>query len=321
VLGVQGTLATGEPSPLARALAAATDLVRLTRPSTASGDERRVKSLWEVASDAGLRTAVVNWWATWPAPADAGIIVTDRATLRLERGGELDAEIAPPELYASLRGRWTELRREASGHAARIRSAGEVEPLLRRSAELDALQMAITRTVSDAGTDLACTYLPGLDLVQHGLLRTAERAPSPSTMAASLAALEDYYVFLDGLLAQPLAAGTGEIVLLLTSPGRVQGGTPGLVAMRGSAANVLARDSAARPIDIVPTVLHALGVPISRELPGRALIELFSAEFARRYPLREVATYGQPAPKQTPRGSQPLDQEMIDRLRSLGYVR
>ena len=37
----------------------------------------------------------------------------------------------------------------------------------------------------------------------------------------------------------------------------------------------------ARPMDIMPTVLHALGVPISRELAGRPMVELFSVEFAR----------------------------------------
>ena len=71
----------------------------------------------------------------------------------------------------------------------------------------------------------------------------------------------------------------------------------------------------------MPTVLHALGVPLSRELAGRPLVELFTATFARRYPVREVSTYGSPAADRAPRTGQPLDQEMIDRLRSLGYVR
>ena len=71
----------------------------------------------------------------------------------------------------------------------------------------------------------------------------------------------------------------------------------------------------------MPTVLHALGIPISRELAGRPLVEMFSATFARRSPVREVSTYGSPAADRAPRTGQPLDQEMIDRLRSLGYVR
>jgi hypothetical protein len=322
VFGLQGSLAAGEPSPLVRALATASDLIRLTRPSIASRDERRVKTLWEAAAGAGLRTAVVNWWATWPAPAEGGIVISDRAILRLERGGELDAEIAPPALYQMLRARWAALRTRAAEEASLVRSTAASEPLLRRSAELDALQLAVTREAAQPGADLVCTYLPGLDLVQHGLLGTFDGStPSPSSMAAKLADLEAYYTFLDRLLAQPLAVANDEIVMVLTSPGRVHARTSGLFALRGAAANRLVRDAVGRPIDIAPTVLHALGIPISRELPGRPLVELLSADFARRYPVREVATYGKPAGNQVPRGGQPLDQEMIDRLRSLGYVR
>jgi len=321
VAGVQGTLTAGQPSTLGRAIAAATDLVRLTRPSIARGDERRVKTLWEVASGAGLRTAVVNWWATWPAPSNSGIVVTDRAILRLERGGDLDAEIAPRDTYDRLRERWPDLRTRASERAATV--AGTIEEgLLRRSAELDALLLGLTREVSGDTIDLVCTYFPGLDVVQHGLLTTPEGAAlPPSAMAARLDALEAYYVFLDRLLGELLAPGHGEIVMLVTSPGRIRASTAGLFAVRGAATNARVRDASARPTDIMPTVLYALGVPLSRELAGRALIELFSADHARRYPVREVSSYGRPGTSEMPRSGKPLDQEMIDRLRSLGYVR
>ena len=144
---------------------------------------------------------------------------------------------------------------------------------------------------------------------------------APSAMAARLEALDAYYVFLDRLLAPVLTPGGADTVVVLTSPGRVESGTAGLFAIQGSAANPLARDAVARPTDIMPTVLHALGVPISRELSGRPLVELFSVEFARRYPVRDVTTYGAPSAGQARRSGQPLDQEMIDRLRSLGYVK
>jgi hypothetical protein len=68
--GTAGSLAADEQSRIGTTIRAATDLLRLTRPSVASGNERRVKALWEVAGDAGLRTLVVNWWATWPAVSD-----------------------------------------------------------------------------------------------------------------------------------------------------------------------------------------------------------------------------------------------------------
>ena len=33
-----------------------------------------IPAFWEVAARAGLRTAVVHWWATWPAPGRLGIV-------------------------------------------------------------------------------------------------------------------------------------------------------------------------------------------------------------------------------------------------------
>jgi len=288
----------------------------------ASGSERRVKTFWEVATAAGLRTVVVNWWATWPAPSNAGLIVSDRATLRLERGGTLDAEIAPAEAYESLRARWSALRDEAAAHAARLPSGAEAEALLRRSAELDALQAAMTREVAPANADLVCTYLPGLDLVQYGLFRAGEpAAASPSVIARRLAALDEYYVLLDALLGPALTVADRDLLIVVASPGRVSEPAPGLLLLKGSAANTRLRDGHARPSDIMPTLLLALGVPLSQELAGRALVEVFSADFARRYPVRMVSTYGPPSTDRAERRGQPLDQEMIDRLRSLGYVR
>jgi predicted AlkP superfamily phosphohydrolase/phosphomutase len=322
VAGVQGSFTTGERAGVGRAIGAVTDLLRLTTPAIASGSERRAKTFWEVATAAGLRTVVVNWWATWPAPRNAGLVITDRATLRLERGGMLDAEIAPAATYAALHAVWPALRTEASAHAAHLRDGTEMDALLRRSAELDALQMAITRRVTGATADLVCTYLPGLDLVQHELFGGADAGSvSPAAAAERLETLDEYYVLLDALLSAALGGGGDELLMVLTSPGRVSEMAPGLLLARGTAINRQVRDGAARPIDVTPTILQALGIPISRELAGRPLVELFSADFARRYPVREVSTYGPPSTDSIERRGQPLDQEMIDRLRSLGYVR
>jgi hypothetical protein len=322
VAGVQGTFAADGQTGVGRALGAVTDLLRLTSPSIANGSERRVKTFWEVAAGAGMRTVVVNWWATWPAPADAGLIVTDRATLRLERGGALDGEIAPAAAYDALHAIWPTLRRAAAAHAASLREDAEMDGLLRRSAELDALQMAITREVASAEPDLICTYLPGLDLVQHALFGAADGgSTSPASAAERLEALDEYYVLLDTLVAPALRIGGDDLLIVMTSPGRAAEPGAGLLLARGRAANPRLRDGAARPIDVMPTILQALGLPLSRELAGRPLVELFSADFAKRYPVREVSTYGAPAAHRAERRGEPLDQEMIDRLRSLGYVR
>ena len=328
VAGLQGTVAAGERSPLGGAIRAATDLVRLTRPAVASGNERRVKTMWEVGSEAGLRTAVVNWWATWPASSDpnSGIVLSDRAVLRLERGGTLDAEIAPASMYERLHPRWPAIRADAAARAQAASASlawgeSDTRAVLERSAELDAIQLALLREVSTPAPDLSAVYLPGLDIAQNTLLGRRDAALAPSVVAARLQALRDYYVFLDRLLTEVLTPGEAELVVVVTEPGRVTAAADGLLGVRGSVAATTRADLRGRATDVASTILHALGVPVSRELAGAPLSALFSADFVRRYPIRLVDTYGPPSLRTPERAGQPLDQEMIDRLRSLGYVR
>jgi hypothetical protein len=326
VAGLQGTVTGGEQSALGRAIRTATDLLRLTRPAVASGNERLVKTMWEVASDAGLRTTVVNWWATWPAPAaGSGIVLSDRATLRLEHGGPLDAEIAPASLYEPLRARWPAIRRDASAHARAAAASlawddRDTRAALERSAELDAIQIALTHEVSNPVPDLSAVYLPGLDIAQNTLLGGRDTALPPSVVAGRLQALRDYYVFLDRLLTQALSPADDELVFVVTEPGRVTAASDGLMGMTGRVAAPNA-DVNGRVTDVAPTVLHALGVPVSRDLAGEPLVALFTRAFAQRYPVRKIETYGPPSASSGERGGKPLDQEMIDRLRSLGYVK
>jgi hypothetical protein len=325
IAGLQGSVTSVEHQGLTSAIRRATDLLRLTRPSTASGTELRSKTMWEVAADAGLRTAVVNWWATWPATsigANPPAVISDRATLRLERGGALDGEIAPAAVYERLRAEWPAIKAEAArlmGALLPVAADPETAAALRRAAEVDALQLAMASRLDSPPLDLLAIYLPGLDIAQHALLGSGS-VVSPSALSARLEGLRNYYVFLDGLLHEAIVPAPGEMVIVITQPGRIATITHGLMAASGEgAATRVSADG--RAIDIAPTVLHALGVPISRELAGTPVLGIFSSAFVTRFPLREVETYGRRAAPAGLREGQPLDREMIERLRSLGYVR
>jgi len=323
VSGLAGTVPTSE-APLAGAIAAATDLVRLTRPTLTTGLQRRSKTFWEVAADFGLRTSVVNWWATWPAPAEAGIVLSDRATLRLERGGELDAEISPASLYASLKPEWPALRDGARRQVvAAFEGTDEAgAAILRRAAEQDAVPTALAARVFGENTDLRAIYLSGLDIAQHDLIGAAGGAGLPaSALADRVEALERYYEFLDRLVA-PLVEDrrAGCIVALVADPGRSASRGGGLLALTGAGIRPGTR-IAGSGADVAPTVLYLLGVPVSRELPGRPRVELVDESFAARVPVRVLDTYGRRTLAPRPPGATPLDAEMLERLRSLGYVR
>ena len=116
-------------------------------------------------------------------------MISDRATLRLERGGPPDAEIAPVEIYERLGQRWPAIKAQAAEAAGRalegVTAPQDLRSLLQRSLELDADQIALAAEVSADTTDLVAMYLPGLDIAQHALLTPTEgHTASASELAA-----------------------------------------------------------------------------------------------------------------------------------------
>ena len=109
-------------------------------------------------------------------------------------------------------------------------------------------------------------------------------------------------------------------VVIVTQPGRVQTAADGLIVsyqtFEFDVTPGVRTGNPARVEDIAPTLLNALGVPLSRELAGAPQPILLTAGSSRF-----VETYGIPFVAPAAREGKQLDQEMIDRLRSLGYVK
>jgi hypothetical protein len=292
----------------------------------ASNVERRTKTFWEVAGQAGLRTSVTNWWATWPADPSSGTVISDRAVLRLEHGGVLDAEIAPVGLYEGLKIKWPALRAGAINEAStffRHRTLRELPPLplelravLTRSAELDGFVARLAEATDDRN-DLLALYLPGLDIVQHTLF--GNEGTSPSEVDQRLGALRQYYDYVGSLIAETIVRLHDRgVVFLIAQPGRLHRGN-GVLAARGP--GIRPTRTTAAVLDVAPTILHSLGVPVARDLEGKVIEGLFEPEFLKKHPVRFVKGYGLKGIVPQSTTGQPLDAEAIERLRSLGYIR
>jgi len=220
---------------------------------------------------------------------------------------------------------WPALRAEAEGKASAAFGGiqdGAIVKILRRSAALDATVVGLTNRLPGPARDLDVVYLPGLDIAQHTLFAGDEGgAPAPSAVADRVAALRAYLAFLHDLLAPWLRPSAGEFIALITQPGRVSVPAAGTFTVYGilpppqhvEQPAISVRGSAS-VADVAPTILNALCIPLCRELAGQARGILGSST-------RYVQTYGPPFRDDSVRSGKPLDQEMIERLRSLGYVR
>jgi predicted AlkP superfamily phosphohydrolase/phosphomutase len=71
--------------------------------------------------------------------------------------------------------------------------------------------------------------------------------------------------------------------------------------------------------DVAPTLLYGLGLPVAEDFAGRPRMELFDAEFRRAHPLRTIRSWGVLKEGGAARTS-PADEDLLNELRSLGYI-
>lgn len=70
--------------------------------------------------------------------------------------------------------------------------------------------------------------------------------------------------------------------------------------------------------DIAPTVAYGMGLPVATDSAGRAFLEIYSADFQTRSPMRTVPTYGLRDAAGTTSSTE--DGDMLENLRALGYI-
>ena len=75
-----------------------------------------------------------------------------------------------------------------------------------------------------------------------------------------------------------------------------------------------------RLIDIAPTVLHIMGLPVPSEMDGRVLVEALTEEFLQRHPVDDKKSGGSLKDFQKGTYSEEESELIRERLRSLGYV-
>jgi hypothetical protein len=337
--GMRTPVAVPEDSGISRALAGATDLLRLTRPQPPTALLRGAKTFWNVASEKGLRVGVVNWWATWPAEAVNGTIVSDRAFFKLERGEPFDRETYPPSVFGELRplvaassnelrDRRDSLPTGAQGVWGTRRSVPQLNDGLRdrrdsRARVLDEFHLAAALALRrEQPADVEALYLSGLDIATTQQLGDAGLLELAS-LDARVAAVREQYRFTDELIGRFADdLGENDVLMLVGDPGRhARRSSPpseGLILVRGRAA-ASGELGMVSERDVAPTVLHLGGLAVSRELEGRVLEAALAPEFRAAHPVRTVASYGRrPA---APAAESAFDKEILEELRSLGYIR
>jgi hypothetical protein len=295
-----------------------------SRTVPTSGAARSVRTLWEIVALRGPATSV-GFWASWPARDDggdgagSGFVVSDRVLAKLLAGKEDDRDTAPAALFARLRagfdGERAAIRREFEERIPTPRSDG-ARRLLWESFLIDAYALRTSATISrDPGLRAAFVYLPGLDILRIRLDRELS-VQGTSGRLEEAEALAAYVRWLDEVLADALRNEAGGTTVVVADPGRsATASSEGFAVVAGPRAKRGCVSPAVGDLDVAPLVLSLLGYPRSDEMPGREPAACLE-DVAGPSP---IETYGRRRVAARARGSD-SDPEMLERLRSLGYL-
>jgi tetratricopeptide (TPR) repeat protein len=95
----------------------------------------------------------------------------------------------------------------------------------------------------------------------------------------------------------------------------------GAIAIYGNMVKPGYKVADASVMDIAPTILYLLGMPVDRKMPGRVLLDAFDEQWVEDHPIAYTSVYDSLfAPADIAVGPSEADQALKDKLVSLGYV-
>jgi predicted AlkP superfamily phosphohydrolase/phosphomutase len=326
-----------------------------------SSNQRRARALWQIAGDRGLTVGFVSWLVTWPAEPVNGYMVSpllERLAGRPENANAArptdsrESAAYPPDLVRPLED--FVVQPEAVPDDAVARVLGTTRRLtdpqvvaregdLRRYLASDLTTLAMARhLMGSVPTDLSGVYFRGVDLSCHTFWRYRSPEEWPGEITGSeletfAPVIDRYYTMADSFVGE-IVRTAGDAVFVVCSDhgfrghGAREGGADqhlgtsmhresGIIVMAGPGVRRGATIEGASVLDVAPTVLAILGIPVGRDMDGRVLTEALTENALSDRPITFIGTHEREG---APGGGEPIaspvDDEIKEMLRSLGYI-
>ena len=283
------------------------------------------RPIWDILSDRGTRVGVIGWPLTQPAPSVDGFMVSDAFHRLSEPELNLDATplVWPPELLAEAR---VALEQPAAPDpVALVSTMGAPQPVNdydvrsdRNQVLADRVHLQLLNGLDLSAVSFVAARFPGIDAVGHRFLRYADPSAFGDVSAEETQrfgrVLQQYYGFLDTLVGQEIdRLGPNDLLLVVSGFGmepmspwkrvlEIVAGNPQISGTHDPATDgfILALGSAVGPgrppraalVDLAPTILYFLGLPVGRDMDGFARIDLFKPAFTSDKPVTYIPTYG-----------------------------
>ena len=282
----------------------------------------RTRTLWSILSTEGFSVGVVGWPLTQPAPVVRGYLVSDtfQSVAMTASGIENTSTIYPPELQVpALAAMETTAADPPPIVPASLSGGAAIDSRQDAQARTDRIYDRIARTLAAARpSQVTLTRYQSLDAAGHYFLRYAvpsefgdvsddERRRFGSVLeqqytvvdeavGRAMGALgpDDVLLVVSGYGMQPLSLGKRLVERVIGDPeisGTHEAAPDGFLLAYGATVARGRQLQRASVVDIVPTILYYLGLPIGRDMDGYARTDLFQASFTQERPIAFIPTY------------------------------
>ncbi|MBI3948842.1 MAG: alkaline phosphatase family protein [Acidobacteria bacterium] len=190
--------------------------------------------------------------------------------------------------------------------------------------------------------DFLSVYFAGIDVVGHRFWLYMEPEKfdvtvEPDKIEQYKDVVRSYYVFVDEMIGEYLRMVDEETCVVVVSDHGmsasqrkldISGGfgsaehmdEDGIIIMAGKyikPGNYLGSPSI---LDVTPTLLTLMGLPVGADMDGRVMKRAFRDGFLDRHPIRYISTYDVNVRADDVPIESPMDDQILERLRALGYI-
>jgi type I phosphodiesterase/nucleotide pyrophosphatase len=284
----------------------------------------RTRTLWSILSTEGFTVGVVGWPLTHPPPVVRGYIVGDtyHRTALTASGIDNPSGIYPPDLQLDALSALESAAGEASPvSAASMGGAGipAIDSRQEMAARTDRIYEGIAAAMSLVRpAQVTLTRYQSLDPIGHYFLRYAQPADFgdvtdeerrrlgtvlerhynliDDAIGRAMAGMgpDDLLVVVSGYGMEPLGLGKRMIERLIGDPdlsGTHETAPDGFLLAYGASVLRGRQQGRASVVDVTPTILYFLGLPLGRDMDGYAITDLFERSFTDERPITFIPTY------------------------------
>lgn len=289
----------------------------------------RSRPVWSLLGERGHPVGIVGYWSTWPAQEVNGFLVSSHMGLRGRRQNTRTELTWPPELADEL----IPLRPTDAEIKASVADLypPDCSPTNERSMHVfeqvlwqDELYFrSAKKLLPTLRNGFFTVYLESIDVGGHTFLPLRDGAALPPNCPESVRdVVEKLYQRVDTWIGNLIKDLPGHATVLVVSDhGMVSAGyhaRHGIFVASGPGIRRGAQFRGASVLDVAPTILHRFDEAIPFEMDGKTLVQAFDPNWLDRHPPRyrdvPLAVVEEPVPLREDY------EEVIDRLRSIGYL-